>query len=150
MPEGVRSQASPMASPLSRAATQAPLGASFNAGTIMGPAIGGGLAALVGPSATFAAVGGFDSNYSREGAPGLGFDAEFTARLWAQGYAAAALCNLARDEAARELAQQLGRAERERVHVLGHDGVRLLPTAALLLLVVDRGFRRETRPRRRR
>ena len=51
--------AADLSTPLSRAATQAPLGASFNAGTIMGPAIGGGLAALVGPSATFAAVGGF-------------------------------------------------------------------------------------------
>ena len=38
--------AADLSTPLSRAATQAPLGASFNAGTIMGPAIGGGLAAL--------------------------------------------------------------------------------------------------------
>ena len=47
---------------------------------------------LVVRAGAFAAVGGFDSNYSREGAPGLGFDAEFTARLWAQGYAAAVVC----------------------------------------------------------
>ena len=51
--------AADLSTPLSRAATQAPLGASFNAGTIMGPALGGALASLVGPSFTFAAVGGF-------------------------------------------------------------------------------------------
>ena len=39
--------AADLSTPLSRAATQAPLGASFNAGTIMGPAIGGGLAACL-------------------------------------------------------------------------------------------------------
>ena len=47
-----------ISTPLNRASTAAPLGAAFNGGTIMGPALGGCLAAALGPSATFLAVGG--------------------------------------------------------------------------------------------
>ena len=57
----VWSQDRPWPPPTSRRrcrADRAPLGASFNAGTIMGPAIGGGLAAS-GPVGDVAAVGGF-------------------------------------------------------------------------------------------
>ena len=50
--------ATDISTPLNRASTTAPLGAAFNVGTVVGPAVGGGLANALGPSSTFFVVAG--------------------------------------------------------------------------------------------
>lgn len=42
--------------------------------------------------AVFEALGGFSTSYSRPGRLGVGFDADFTARVWASGYQAGLAC----------------------------------------------------------